>query len=121
SAGSYDCVVSSALGGTTATTTSTTATLSVNSPPAIGQQPVSATVAAGANATFTVAATGNGTRSYRRSKGGTPIPGATAATLALPGATSSDEGSYACTVSNSLNGTTTSTTAEAATLAPNTG
>ena len=73
------------------TVTSSIATLTVQTPPAITTQPSSATVTAGATATFTAAASGNPAPTVQwqvSTNGGTsftPISGATSATLTLTG------------------------------------
>jgi DNA/RNA endonuclease G (NUC1) len=104
-------------GGSSATTTTATA-------PVIGTQPVaSQSVTEGGSVAFSVAATGNGTLSYQWTKGGTnlvdggTVSGATTATLSLGSLQSSDAGTYACKVTNTLNGTVASTTSSNAVLA----
>lgn len=85
--------------------------------PTITAPPASQTVAAGASASFTVSATGNGTLTYAWRFNGSPIPGAAATTLSFPaGATVADAGSYDCVVTNSLDGTTATTTTTAVSL-----
>ncbi|MCE5419164.1 MAG: immunoglobulin domain-containing protein [Acidithiobacillus sp.] len=87
--------------------------------PAITTQPTNQTVTAGQNASFTVAATGNGTLSYQWRKGGSNLAGQTSATLSLTAVSAGDAGSYDVVVTNTLNGTTASTTSTAATLTVN--
>jgi hypothetical protein len=60
-AGSYDVVVTNSVGSVT----SNSATLTIQVPPVITQQPVSLNVAPGGTATFTIVATGTPTLSYR--------------------------------------------------------
>ncbi len=98
--------------------TSAAATLTVNAAvvaPAITTQPVSQTVTAGANVTFTVAASGTTPLSYQWQKDSANLAGATSATLTLNGVTSANAGSYRAVVSNSAG----SATSAAATLAIN--
>jgi len=114
--GSYDCVIVNTLDGTTASATSSAAKLSVNVPPTITTQPADQTVALGGQATFSVAATGNGTLSYQWQKHGTDIAGATNPDLMVDNLTAADADGYACNVTNTLNGTTTSTLSNTANL-----
>ena len=108
SGGSYSCVVSNAAG----TATSSAATLTVNPAviaPTIMTQPVSQTVTAGANVTFSVAASGTAPLSYQWRLGGANITGATSATLSLTSVTTGQSGgSYTCVVSNSAGVATSS-------------
>ncbi len=115
-AGSYGVVVTSTLDGTTASTNSAAATLTVNLPPTITAQPAPLTVAAGGSGSFSVTAAGTGTLSYQWQKGGTDLPGQTAATLSLTAVQASDAGNYAVVVTNSLDGTTATTTSSQAAL-----
>ncbi len=102
-AGAYVVVVRNACG----TATSSAASVTLTNPPTITTQPVSQTV--GVNAVFTVStvATGSGTLSYQWTINGIPIPGATQASYTRTGTTKSDEGSYACVVSNPCGNVTT--------------
>jgi hypothetical protein len=115
SAGSYTVKVSNSAGSVT----SAAATLTVNSTgtaPTITTQPVSQTVSAGANVTFTVVASGTAPLSYQWMKGGVNISGATASSLSLTSVTTSSAGSYTVLVSNSAG----SVTSAGATLTVNT-
>src|SRR5690606_27748273 len=76
-AGNYSVVVSNAAGSAT----SANAALTVNVPPSITTQPVSQTVNAGANVTFTVSASGTAPLSYQWRFNGANISGATASSL----------------------------------------
>jgi pectate lyase len=79
-------------------------------PPSVTTQPISQTVAAGADATFTVTADGPPPLSYQWQKNGSPIVGATAATLNLTNVQAATAGSYRVVVSNSA-GSSSSTIA----------
>jgi pectate lyase len=78
--------------------------------PSITTQPVSQTVSAGANVSFSVAAEGTAPLGYQWLKNGSPISGATSATLNLTNVQGADAGSYRVVVSNAA-GSATSTTA----------
>jgi Immunoglobulin domain/Galactose oxidase, central domain len=112
----YACVVTNTLNGNAASTTSTNAVLTVNVPPNITTQPVNQSVSQGGTATFTITATGSGTLSYQWTKGGINLAGAASGILSLPNLQAADAASYACVVTNTLNGTTTSTLSKNATL-----
>lgn len=68
--------------------------------PSITTQPVSQTVSAGTNVSFTVAAEGTAPLSYQWQKNGSPINGATGATLNLTNVQGTDSGNYRAVVSN---------------------
>jgi len=100
-------VVSNAVGSAT----STAATLTVDTPPAISAPPTSQTVAVGETATFTVAATEKGILplSYQWTKSNVTIAGATSPSYTTPVTLQSDNGEqFTVTVSNTL-GTVSST------------
>jgi DNA/RNA endonuclease G (NUC1) len=117
-AGSFDVVVTNTLSGTVTSTTSVAAILWVNVPPVITTQPVSQTVDLGNGVTFNVAATSNngGTLSYQWRKDGQPLAGATSTAFSIPAVTGQDAGTFDALVTNTFNGTTTSTTSLGATL-----
>ncbi len=94
-AGSYDVVVS---GACTPPATSSSATVTVNTPPSITTQPSNTSACPGQPASFTVVATGTGI-AYQWQKGGVNIPGANAATYTIPSVSASDAGSYDVVVS----------------------
>src|ERR1700676_741363 len=96
--------------------TSNSATLTVNSPPAITSQPVSKTVIAGQTATFAVTATGGTPLSYQWQKNGTAISGATSAGYTTPAETTADNGAQFTAVVSNTGGNATS---NAATLTVN--
>ena len=97
-AGNYSLIVSNLAGSTT----SSNASLTVNTPPIITLAPIPQTVVVGDNVTFTGKATGSGTLSYQWSKTGVSIAGATSDTLALKGVALTDAGNYALTVTSAL-------------------
>lgn len=107
-AGSYAVAVSNSANSVT----SDAAVLVVNevpSAPVITVQPVSQTVALGANVTFTVGATGTAPLSYQWNFGGNPISGATSSSYSIVGVAAEHVGSYTVTVSNALGSAPSST------------
>lgn len=78
--------------------------------PTIVTQPLSASVGAGATATFTVVAT-PAPLTYQWRKDGVAIPGATSATLTIPNAQAANQGSYTVVVSNTTGGSVVSNAA----------
>ncbi|MBL8212928.1 MAG: immunoglobulin domain-containing protein [Bryobacterales bacterium] len=99
-AGSYTVRVSN--GGGTVTSTPVVLRVSrdpVAPPPAITQQPLPLTAAAGEPATFTVAATGAGL-TYQWFKDGAPLPGATASSFTIARAQLTDQGQYTVLITN---------------------
>ena len=89
------------------------------SAPVITAQPVAQAVLEGARASFGVTATANGTLTYQWKKSGVDLAGQTASTLSFDPAVITDAGSYAVVVTNTLNGTSASTTSAAASLTVN--
>ena len=82
-----------------ASTTSSTATLTVNQPVVITTQPdTSQTVCTGFPVSFSVTATGTGL-SYQWKKGGTDITGATSSTYSISNVSTADAASYTVAVS----------------------
>ncbi|OGX03120.1 MAG: hypothetical protein A3J12_05905 [Omnitrophica bacterium RIFCSPLOWO2_02_FULL_44_11] len=98
----YKCEVSNIAGSAT----SNTASLSVNDPPAITNEPVSQTVNPGTNVSFSVTATGTAPISYEWFKDesiltdNANISGSKTATLSIFSAAKSDEGIYHCRINN---------------------
>ncbi len=105
-AGAYTVVVTNAQGAVT----SAVATLTVRTPPAITNQPMSVSVGAGTPVTFTVGATGTPPLGYQWRFNGTNLAGATAAGYSLPAAQTFNAGAYSVQVTNAL-GTNVSATA----------
>ncbi|MFT3784300.1 MAG: immunoglobulin domain-containing protein [Nibricoccus sp.] len=103
-AGNYTVVVSNSIGSVT----SSAATLTVNSAPAITGQPQSLSVVAGASASFSVTATGAALLTYQWQKGGTAIIGATSATYTIASTQTTDAGSFTVVVTNGAGSTTSS-------------
>ena len=103
-AGSYTATVSNVYNGSTYTLTTTPAVLTViTTPPTIVTQPVSQTVVAGGNVTFSVAATGSEPMLYRWYRDGVEINGATNSSLTIAGVQPNDAGSYRVSVVNWAN------------------
>ncbi len=94
--GAYRCTIES--GGESLV--SNESVLAIEEAPGISAQPASQEVTAGRAATFEVGATGAGALSYQWQRDGVEIDGATDATLVLDTVGSSDEGAYACVVSD---------------------
>jgi uncharacterized repeat protein (TIGR02543 family) len=86
--------------------------------PTISTQPISATKYAGQSIDFTVVATAadSGSLSYQWKKNGTDISGATSATYTIASVASGDSASYTVVVTNTKNGTTATSTSNAASL-----
>ena len=110
-AGSYTVVATNSVGSVT----SNAATLTVNRAPSITTQPQNSTVTVGSSVTFSVVATGSTPLSYQWQKGGTSVSGATSSNYTISSVQTTDAGSYAVVVSNSIG----STTSAAATLTVN--
>jgi uncharacterized delta-60 repeat protein len=104
--GDYSVVITCPFG----TATSINARLTVNLPPRIIVQPVSQSVLAGTQVTFTVTAVGDPTLQYQWRKNGLNLPGQTFGSLSVPNAQDANEGAYSVVVSNPF-GTVTSTLA----------
>src|SRR6185436_639871 len=101
-AGSYTVVVTNSAGFVT----SGVATLTVNIPPSITQEPQSQTVDQGSNATFTVTASGTTPLAYQWRFNSTNIAGATASAYTRTNAQPTDAGSYTVVVTNVAGGVT---------------
>jgi hypothetical protein len=86
--------------------------------PVIAENPVSQTVIAGQQASFTVGALGAVPFSYQWMRAGTNLPGATLKTLIIPSAYYTDAGSYQVTVTNALGSAGPSSAATLTVLAP---
>jgi O-glycosyl hydrolase len=114
-AGNYTVVVNNTGGAVT----SAVAVLTVTNPlpPTITTQPVSQTVASGANVSFTVAASGTPPFTYQWQFNGANVSGATGTSLGLNGVQIANAGNYSAVVRNSV-GATTSAVAVLTVLPP---
>lgn len=115
-AGSYDVVVS---GTCTPPQTSNSATLTVNTAPAITTQPSNTTSCPGQPASFTVVATGSAL-AYQWQKGGVNIAGANSATYTIPAVAPTDAGTYDVIVSGTCTPPQTSSSATLTVTTPST-
>ncbi len=95
-AGSYTVVATNSVG----TTTSSAATLTVQTAPSITTQPASVSVGTGVATSFSVVASGSAPLSYQWKKGGVNIAGATSSTYSIASAQTTDVGSYTVAVTN---------------------
>lgn len=115
----FRCVVTSTAGGQSKTSTSASASVTVNATPIanITQQPQDATVFVGSASTVSVSATGNSLAyQWEQSADGTnftAISGATSSSYTYP-TSSVGEKYYRCYITNTLNGYTASTYSNAA-------
>ena len=92
--GAYTLVATNAAGTAISNAATLNVTASANIAPAITQQPVSLTVAVGANVTFSSGASGTPLPTLQWRRNGGSIPGATNATLILTNVQLTDAGSY---------------------------
>ncbi len=97
----YDVLVTNSISGGTP---SNTATLTVNTAgaPVITTGPSNQTVTVGSPVTFNVAVTGSTPLTYQWGKDGAAIAGATGSSLSLNSVLTTDAGTYAVSVTNSL-------------------
>jgi len=100
--GSYRVTITNGAGSVT----SSTATLIVNTGPAITIQPNSQSVLTGSSITFTATATGSGTLSYQWYKNGSSISGATSSTYTISSVALADAANYTVVVTNSVSNVT---------------
>ena len=107
-AGSYFASVSNSVGWAT----SSSATLSILTPPAIVSQPQSVITNAGATVTFVVGATGSAPLSYQWSFNGASLDGATSSALEVDNVSTNNAGNYQVAVANPVG----SVTSQVATL-----
>jgi alpha-tubulin suppressor-like RCC1 family protein len=88
--------------------------------PAIGTQPVAATVTAGQTASFSVVASGSPSLSYQWQRNGVAISGATAVNYTTPATTLADSGAqFRVVVSNGVNSITSAAATLTVQAAPN--
>lgn len=95
-AGSYSVMITNVAGSTL----SSLVQLTMNQPPCITLQPISAALFAGGKSNFTVGASGTAPLGFQWMFSGTNIPGATKSTLSISSAQFQNEGMYSATVSN---------------------
>jgi hypothetical protein len=96
SSGNYRCIVTNAVGAAT----SEVATLTVNVPPSITNQPQSQTMKAGTNAMFSVVAGGTAPLSYQWRFNGADIAAANGSSYTRMGIQTNDAGSYSVAIAN---------------------
>ncbi|HJW31960.1 MAG TPA: immunoglobulin domain-containing protein [Holophagaceae bacterium] len=119
--GAYDwasltCRVTNTVGTAAIVRTSAAATLRVVGIPVISAAPADATLFPGDAKTLHVGASGNGDLSYQWQKDGADLSGATSADLVLASIAPTDEGNYACVVSNTIDGVANTAASTAAHL-----
>ena len=112
-AGSYDVAVTGTCG---APAISAAATVTVNQPPLITQDPVGASVTVGEPVNLSVTATGTGL-SYQWRKDGNAIAGANAGTFSIAAVTEADAGSYDVVI-NGVCGSAVSSSPVSVTVSP---
>jgi hypothetical protein len=103
-AGSYDCVLTNSCGSST----SSAATLTVDTSPVIVDQPSDQSACSGGSATFMVSGTGAPTPTLQWRKDGTNIPGATGTSLTISPVALADQGAYDCVLTNTCGSSTSS-------------
>jgi len=112
-AGAYYVTVTNAAGAVT----STVATLTIGTPPAVSQQPSNVVIIQGQSASFSVVATGDAPLSYQWRFKGTPISAASASTYTIGSATVANAGNYDAVLTNAY-GSVTTTVAQLTVLVP---
>jgi len=116
----YACIVTETVSGVASSSTSATATLTVNQTPVFTTSPAATqNLVLGSGATFTAAATSDGAITYQWTKGGVNIAGATAGTYTIAATAATDAATYACVATSTLNGTTATATSAASALVLN--
>jgi Immunoglobulin domain len=100
--------------------TSSAATLTVNAPPAVGNQPANQTVLEGQTATFSVTAIGTAPFTYQWSKNGAAIGGATSSSYTTPATVlASDNGAtFTVTITNAFGNVTSAAASLTVNAAP---
>jgi hypothetical protein len=100
--GNYDCVVTNLCGSST----TTAATLTINTAPSITTHPVGSSRCLGDEYTLFVVASGSPAPTYQWRLNGSNILGATGASLGLNNITLADDGNYDCVVTNTCGSVT---------------
>lgn len=103
--GNYYATVSNSAG----TATSTVASVTILTPPAITSQPTSQIVTAGASVTLSVQATGSNPLTYQWFRAGSALAGATSPSLVIASAQTTNMGSYYVLVTNAAGSATSAT------------
>lgn len=101
-AGTYTVVATNSAGSVT----SSSAVLTVNTPPSFTQQPVSQTCMVGATVSFTVSVAGSPTPSVQWYKNGAIVSGATSSTLTLSNVALAAAGTYSAVATNAAGSVT---------------
>ncbi|MEO0018383.1 MAG: hypothetical protein RLZZ522_1666, partial [Verrucomicrobiota bacterium] len=104
--GSYDCIVTNSLDSATSNPAVLTVVTAPPVAPAITTHPVSQTVTAGSNVTFSVVATGTPTPTYQWKFGTNDISGETGPSLVINNVQAANTGSYTVRATNSVNSVT---------------
>lgn len=112
----FDVVVTDSAGSTTSSTATLTVNLGVA--PILTQQPQNQSVAVGQTATFSVTAAGTGTLSYQWQENSANITGATSASYTTPAAIAADSGSTFAVIVTDGAGSVTSNAATLSVTAP---
>jgi hypothetical protein len=111
--GGYSVIITNGFGSAT----SMVATLTINTPPGISQQPQNLIVNAGSTANFSVTATGSAPLRYQWRFEGADMPGETNFTLAINNAQGGSAGDYTVRITNAV-GSITSTIATLTVVLP---
>jgi hypothetical protein len=111
-------VVSDVAGSTTSSTATLTVNAPANTPPSISVQPAAQSVTVGHTATFSVTAAGTAPLSYQWKKGGAAISGATASSYTTPVTVIGDNASTFQVVISNAAGSLTSNAATLTVTAP---
>ena len=103
--GSYDCIATNRCGSST----SASATLTVNSAPVVVASPASTATCLGSSVQFSVSATGSPAPTFAWKRNGAIIPGQTGSTLSIASVQAGDSGDYVCIATNACGSLTSST------------
>ncbi len=103
--GSYDCIATNRCGSST----SASATLTVNSAPVVVASPASTATCLGSSVQFSVSASGSPAPTFAWKRNGAIIPGQVESTLAIASVQAGDAGDYVCIVTNACGSATSGT------------